>query len=119
STFGGGPLVSKSAYAVLRAIQKEKLLQNANKMGEYLREKLNSLKERYPGLIKEIRGMGLMLGLELNREGRIVVEECQRRGLLINCTQERVLRIMPALNVTKKQIGEAIKILEEVFKDLK
>jgi predicted acetylornithine/succinylornithine family transaminase len=114
STFGGSPLVAKAALAVLQAVQKEKLLQNAQKMGEYLFSKLNALKNKYP-LIKEVRGIGLMAGVELNSMGKPVVEKCLEKGLLINCTHDTVLRLMPALNITRKDIDKAIAILEEVL----
>jgi predicted acetylornithine/succinylornithine family transaminase len=119
STFGGGPVVCKSALAVLKTIQKEKLLSHTQKMGEYLISKLNNLKERFPQLIKEIRGMGLMVGIELNREGNIVVERCLEKGLLINCTHEKVLRLMPALIVNKKEIDRAVGILDKVMSELR
>lgn len=115
STFGGSPLVCKAALAVLRVIQKEKLLSNTQKMGEYLFSKLNELKNKCP-LIKEVRGLGLMAGVELNASGKQVVQRCLEKGLLINCTHETVLRIMPALNVTKKEIDQAMRILEEALK---
>ncbi len=118
STFGGGPVICKAALAVLRAIQKEKLLRNAQKMGEYLFLKLNALRDKYP-VIKEVRGMGLMAGVELNIEGKAIVKECIEKGLLINCTHDKVLRLMPALNITKKEIDRAVKILDEAFKGLK
>jgi len=115
STFGGGPVVSKAALAVLKAVQKEKLLKNAVVMGEYLFEKLNILKSRFR-VIRQVRGMGLMAGIELEVEGKPVVQGCLARGLLINCTHERVLRLMPALSVTKKEIDKAFGILTEVLK---
>ena len=118
STFGGGPVICKAALAVLLAIQKEKLLANAKKMGEYLFLKLEECKSRYPVIIKEIRGMGLMAGVELNIEGKIIVEKCIGKGLLINCTHERVLRLMPALNITKKEIDKAMVLLNEVLSHL-
>lgn len=114
STFGGGPVVCKAALAVLRAIQKEKLLSQAQRTGEYLFSKLSALKDKYP-LIKEIRGMGLMCGVELGVEGKAIVEKCIEKGLLINCTHERVLRLMPALNITKKEIDQAVNILDSVL----
>lgn len=114
STFGGSPLVSKAALAVLNAIQEEKLLNNAQKMGEYLLIKLNALKDKYP-LIKEVRGMGLMFGVELNIEGKLIVEKCIEKGLLINCTHDRVLRLMPALNITKKEINKCLFILDQIL----
>ena len=115
STFGGGPVICRAALAVLKAIQEEKLLKNAAAMGEYLFSKLNELKNKYP-LIKEVRGIGLMAGIELNIEGKAIVEKCIEKGLLINCTHDKVLRIMPALNITKKEIDKGINILEGALK---
>ncbi|MDD4939627.1 MAG: aspartate aminotransferase family protein [Candidatus Omnitrophica bacterium] len=115
STFGGGPVICKAALAVLKAIQKEKLLANTEKMGAYLFDKLNALKEKY-AVIKEVRGMGLMAGVELNIEGRKIVEQCLERKMLINCTHDKVLRLMPALNITKKEIDKALGVLEEALK---
>lgn len=114
STFGGSPLVCKAALAALRAIQKEKLLINARKMGEYLKESLLELAARHKA-IKEIRGIGLMLGVELAIEGKPVVEECLKDGLLINCAQGKVLRLLPALNVEKKQIDKAISVIDRAL----
>lgn len=116
STFGGGPVICKAALAVLAAIQKEKLLANAKKAGEYLFFKLNELKNKYP-VIKEVRGIGLMAGVELNTEGKTIVEKCMEKGVLINCTHDKVLRLMPALNITKKEIDKAIGILDGVLKE--
>ncbi|MFA5096106.1 MAG: aspartate aminotransferase family protein [Candidatus Omnitrophota bacterium] len=114
STFGGGPVIARAALAVLKAVQEEKMLNNAKAMGEYLFAQLNALKGKYPA-IKEVRGLGLMIGVELNVEGKGIAEECVEQGLLINCTHERVLRLMPALNVTKKEIDKAINILGTVL----
>ena len=118
STFGGGPVICKAALAVLIAVQDEKLLSNANKAGEYLLAKLKKLQEKYP-FIKDVRGLGLMCGLELDREGKPIVEACIKLGLLINCTHTSVLRIMPALGVSKKEIDKAVAILEKVLKEVK
>jgi acetylornithine/N-succinyldiaminopimelate aminotransferase len=114
STFGGGPVICRAALGVLRAMQKEKILSNCQNMGKYLLEKLILLKKTYPA-IKEVRGLGLMLGVELNIEGKPLVQAAMERGLLINCTHDKVLRLMPALNVTKKEIDQAIQILNKVF----
>jgi acetylornithine/N-succinyldiaminopimelate aminotransferase len=115
STFGGSPLVCKAALAVLKAIQKERLLSNTEKMSDYLFARLNELKNKY-SLIKDVRGLGLMAGMELNIEGKAIVEKCIEKGLLINCTHDKVLRLMPALNVTKKEIDKAVGILDNVLK---
>jgi predicted acetylornithine/succinylornithine family transaminase len=114
STFGGGAVICRAALAVLKAIQKEKLLKNAQLMGEYLFSKLDALKNKYP-VIKDVRGRGLMAGVELNMEGKAIIEKCIEKGLLINCTHDTVLRLMPALNITKKEIDKAVGILEEVL----
>ncbi len=115
STFGGSPLVCKAALGVFKAIEKYKMLKNTQEMGDYLKQKLNGLQRRYP-CITEIRGLGLMIGVQLTIDGKTIVEECFKQGLIINCTQENVLRIMPALNVTHKQIDKAVGILEKAFK---
>jgi acetylornithine/N-succinyldiaminopimelate aminotransferase len=118
STFGGGPVICKAALAVLSALQKEKLLSNSASMGEYLILKLKGLQKKYQ-VIKDVRGMGLMCGVELSKEGKPVVEESIKNGLLVNCTHDYVIRIMPALNTTKKEIDKAAGILEKVFGETK
>lgn len=114
STFGGSPLVCKAALAVFRVIQNEKLLANAQKMGGYLKEKLAHLAKKY-AVIKEVRGLGLMIGIELAMPGKTIVEECIRERLLINCTHENVLRLMPALDVTRKQVDKAVNSLDRAL----
>ena len=111
STFGGGPVICKAALAVLEAMRKEKILFNVKEMSEYLFAKLEGLKTKY-ALIKEVRGLGLMIGVELNIPGKAIVEKCLEKNLLINCTHDTVLRLMPALNVTKKEADKAIAILD-------
>jgi acetylornithine/succinyldiaminopimelate/putrescine aminotransferase len=83
-------------------------------MGRYLAAKLNVLKNE-KNLITGIRGTGLMWGVELRQEGKPVVEECLKRGLLINCTHDTVLRIMPALRVSRSEIDKAVKILKRAL----
>lgn len=117
STFGGNPLVCAAALATIEAIEKEDLLENAKKMGKYLVLKLDQLKKDMPTVIKEIRGMALMLGVELNVDGEVVYKKCLEKKLLINCTQKKVLRIMPPLTVKKAEIDEAINILEQALEE--
>lgn len=114
STFGGSPIVCAAGLAVFGAIKKEKMLENANKMGAYLKKKLEGLKGKYH-FIKEIRTMALIIGIELNIKGEDIYKECLKEGLLINCTQDTILRIMPPINVTKAEIDKALAILEKVF----
>ncbi len=114
STFGGSPIVCAAGLAVFEAIKKDKLLANAKKMGVYIRKKLDALKKKYR-FIKDIRTVALIIGVELSIKGDVVYKECLKEGLLINCTQETILRIMPPLNVTKAEIDKAISILDKVF----
>jgi len=90
STFGGNPLVSSAALAFLKVMEEENLVKKAEEIGEYFGERLKELKAKY-SLIKEIRGKGLMRGIELEFEGKGVVEKCRYQGLLINCTAKKVL----------------------------
>jgi predicted acetylornithine/succinylornithine family transaminase len=114
TTFGGSPLACAAALAVFEAIDKEKLLANTVITSSYLFKKLNELKRRH-SVIREVRGMGLMAGVELEIEGKGIYEECLNRKLLINCTQGNVLRLMPPLVVKEKEIDRAIQILEEAL----
>lgn len=116
STFGGSPLACAAGLAVLRTIETKGLLEKTRRNGAYLKRKLEILKKRF-STIREIRGMGLMLGMELDRPGAPVVKACQRKGLLINCTHERVLRVMPAITVRRKEINLAVSILEEALRE--
>jgi acetylornithine/N-succinyldiaminopimelate aminotransferase len=117
STFGGGPIVCKAALGVLKAIQKDKLLDNVAKISPYLFKQVEDLKNSFK-VIKEVRGLGLMVGIELNIKGKEIVDQCASRGLLINCTHDSVLRLMPALNVTKRQVDMALRILESVLRGI-
>ena len=117
STFGGSPLACVSCLAVIEAIEKENLLENVKKMGKYLREKLEELKNEFE-IIKKIKGIGLMLAIEIEKDGSKLVDICLKNGLLINCTHENVIRIMPAINVNKEEIDEGIEILRDSLKKL-
>lgn len=114
STFGGSPIVCAAGLAVFEAIKKEKLIDNARKMGDYIVKKLKALDKKY-NFIKEIRSVALVIGVELNISGDEVYKLCLDEGLLINCTQETVLRIMPPLTVSKQEIDKAITILDKAF----
>ncbi len=117
STFAGSPLVCKAALGVIKAIYADKIMPNVKKMGPYLVSELEALKAKH-SIIKEVRGKGLMIGVELTIDGAPIFKECLNRGLIINCTQGNVLRIMPALNVTRRQINRAVHILDEAIASL-
>jgi acetylornithine/N-succinyldiaminopimelate aminotransferase len=114
STFGGSPVVCAAGLAVFDAIKREGLMQNANKMGRYLVKKLSELKKKYR-IIKEIRAMALIIGVELSVKGEDIYKEALKEGLLINCTQDTVLRIMPPMTVRRPEIDRAIAIMDKVF----
>lgn len=116
STFGGSPLVSEVSREVFKIIGREKLLKNANNKGKYLLKRLCALKKKF-SFIKEARGVGLMAGLELKIDSYPIFLKCLEKKLLINSTHKKVLRIMPALNVTRLELDKGLKILEEVLND--
>ena len=118
STFGGNCIACAAGIAVVDAIEEDDLLENAVKMGEYAKLKLEQLGEKYD-IIKEVRGIGLMIGVQLSSPGAEIVDKCLARGLRINCTNNTVLRFMPAMIVTKEQIDEAINILDSVMGETK
>ena len=114
STFGGNLLAMAAVHATLKAIFEEKILENCLEMGGYFLEKLEKLKASHP-IIIGTRGRGLMLACALSIEGADIVKACQEKGLLINCTGGKTLRFVPPLMITKKDIDEAIDILDAVM----
>ncbi|MEI6863193.1 MAG: aspartate aminotransferase family protein [Candidatus Omnitrophota bacterium] len=114
STFGGSPIVCRAALGVFEAIKKEGLIKNARVMGDYIRKKFEALKKKY-SFIKEIRSMALIIGVELNIKGGEIYKECMKEGLLLNCTQDTILRIMPPITVNKIEVDRAIAILDKIF----
>ncbi len=115
TTFGGNQLACASAYASVNIV--EGLLENTQKMGDYFINKLKNLKDKYP-FIREIRGMGLMIGMELSFNGGDIVKKMLEKGYLINCTSDTVLRFLPPLIVEKEHIDELVDALDEVFSEI-
>ncbi|NMA65829.1 MAG: acetylornithine transaminase [Clostridiaceae bacterium] len=115
STFGGNPLACAAANAVFKAIEEENLVDNAHEMGVYLKDKLNILKQKYPKIITEIRGKGLIVAAELTYSGSGIVARCLEKGAIINCTAVNKLRFVPPLNINKEHIDEVINVLDEVL----
>jgi len=114
TTFGGGPLACAVALEFLKVIEEEKLLENVQLRGEELREGLTKLPTRFD-FMREIRAEGLMIGIELSIEGAPFVNEAMQRGLLINCTHDFTLRLLPAFIITKAQVREFLKLFEVVL----
>ncbi|MBI3322207.1 MAG: aspartate aminotransferase family protein [Candidatus Omnitrophica bacterium] len=114
TTFGGNPFAAAAALATLQTLKKPGFMAAARTQAAYLKKKLDDLKKKHP-MVREVRGMGMMLGIELDRPGAPVVQAALKKGLLINCTQEKVLRLYPALTITRKEIDRGIKILGEAL----
>jgi acetylornithine/N-succinyldiaminopimelate aminotransferase len=115
STFGGNPLACAAANAVFKVMEEENILANARAMGEYMMAGLERLKSKYPALITEVRGKGLMIGAKLSKPGREIVNSCLEKGAIINCTAGDVLRFLPPLNITKAHVDEVLKVLDETL----
>ena len=114
ATFGGNPLACAASFASLKAITKNGFLQKASSTGDYFLEQLHKLKKNFP-IVRDARGAGLMLALELDRPGVAVVTKCMAEGLLINCIQPNTLRFLPPLIITRKEINLLIKTLSKIL----
>ncbi|MBR0370794.1 MAG: acetylornithine transaminase [Methanobrevibacter sp.] len=114
TTFGGSPLVCAAANATLDAIIDDDLLSNSKEMGQYLKDELEKIKENHD-VIAEVRGCGLMVGIELTEPGAKYVDKLREKGFLINCTADKVLRLVPPLIIKKEEIDEFVKALDETL----
>ena len=117
TTFGGTPLITAGALAVVKNLVNEGWTEKARDMGNYFKNQLINLQQKH-SIIKDVRGLGLMLGLPLDREGAGIVSTCMERGFLVNCVQERVLRFVPPLIIGKEEIDLLINCLDEIFKEI-
>ena len=115
STFGGNSLAARAGIATFEMIEKEGLLENTRRISEVFRTRLEALAAECE-IIQEIRIVGVMIGIELSIEGAPIVKECMDRRLLINCTHQTVVRLLPAMNLTVEQANEGCDILAEVLK---
>ena len=117
STFGGNPLAMSVGNAVLDQINNN-LLKNVNSMSEYFFLKLNQIKTKYPNIIKEVRGVGLLIGIQLFNDQSFFIKKLMDNKLLTIRAAENVIRILPPLNVKKKEINLALKIIDKVCKEV-
>jgi acetylornithine/succinyldiaminopimelate/putrescine aminotransferase len=113
STFGGNAVACAAGIAVVNTLLGG-VLENCRAMGEYFTQRLLALKEKF-SFIKTVRGRGLIIGAELDREGTAIADMCLKEGLLINCTVGKVLRFIPPLIVTRAEIDEGVAILEKIL----
>jgi predicted acetylornithine/succinylornithine family transaminase len=114
STFGGSPLAMAAANATVKTMLQEGILEHCRKMGDYFLLQLKKLQQKHK-IIKEVRGMGLMLAAQLNIESGDIVNECLQKGLLINSAGSKTLRFVPPLIITTQDVDQAIKVLDEVM----
>ena len=109
STFGGNPLSCAAALANIEVIKKEKLVKRSKELGDYLMSKLKNISN-----VEEVRGKGLMIGVQFSINCNDIVNKCRERGILLNCTSERVLRVVPPLTITKQQLNMVVRVLNEI-----
>jgi len=116
STFGGNAIACAAAIAVIEAIEEENMLENAVELGKYTMEKLEQLKEKHT-IIDSVRGIGLMIGVQLTSPGKEIETRCLEKGLRINCTSGTVIRFMPPMIAHRNQIDQSIEIFDEVLSE--
>ena len=116
STFGGNSLACAAGIAVIEAIEEDGLLEHAAKLGTYAQKKLLGLKTKHP-IIDSVRGIGLMIGVQLTAPGARIVQRCLDKGLRINCTHDTVIRFMPPMIATQQQIDQAVAIIDGVMSE--
>jgi len=119
STFGGNPLAMAVGNAVIDIISKKTFLNNVKKNSLYFHKKLNELKEMFPKIIKEIRGRGFLIGIQLHKEQSKFIEELMKNKLLTIRAAENVVRVLPPLNVKKSELDQALRIINKVCKNFK
>ena len=116
TTFGGGALVSAVAAKTVEIMLRDHLSERAGALGEHMKEQLAALQQRVPGKIREVRGLGLMLGIELTVSGKDVWEELLRRGYICNLSHGVTLRLLPPLNIEQADLDSFVATLEDILK---
>jgi acetylornithine/succinyldiaminopimelate/putrescine aminotransferase len=117
ATFGGNPLACAAALATLKILNQKGFLEKVRKTGDYFKAQLQELASRFPA-VRNVRGAGLMLAMELNQPADEVVVHCMREGFLINSVQQNILRFIPPLIITKAEIDKLVRVLSDSLKKL-
>jgi acetylornithine/succinyldiaminopimelate/putrescine aminotransferase len=117
STFGGNPVSCAAGIAVIKEIFENGLIKNVAKLGNYFLSELNEIKDKYPDIIQDTRGFGFMIGIELNSPCNQIVNEFREKKILVNCTSENVIRILPPLISTKDNIDYFLNTFVEILKN--
>ena len=115
STFGGNAIACAAVFATLSTLKSENMADKVVTRGKYFKAQLQKLAAKYPDKVKEVRGEGLLLGLDLKKKGSPIVAACLEKGLIVNCTADTVIRLVPPLIVTEKEIDEAVAILDQAL----
>jgi acetylornithine aminotransferase len=118
STFGGNHLACRVGYEVLRILVGREIIDHVNSMSEYFFQRLQGMQEKIPA-IQEVRGLGLMIGIELDRPSRPVAARCLEKGLIVNATADTVIRLLPPLNLDLDTAARGLDLLEEALLELK
>lgn len=116
-TFGGNPLACAAVYATLTTIKSEGLVDKVAEKGEYFKNELHKLQEKYPDKVTDVRGCGLMLGMEVAGEGKPIVESCLANNVIVNCTAGNVIRIVPPLIISREEIDIVVAALDKALAD--
>ena len=119
STFGGNPLAMAVGNTVMDIISNKKFLNNVKKLSKYFLLELNKIKEKYPNIIKQIRGRGFLIGIQLYKDQTEFIKKLMDNQLLTIRAAENVVRILPPLNVKKNELDLALKIIEKVCSQIK
>ena len=119
STFGGNPLAMAVGNTVMDIVSKKNFLNNVKKLSKYFLFKLNQIKDKYPNIIKEIRGRGFLIGIQLHKNQTVFIKKLMNNKLLTIRAAENVVRVLPPLNVKKKELDQALKIINKVCTELK
>lgn len=114
-TFGGNPLACAAVYATLTTIKAEGLVDKVAEKGEYFKNELRKLQEKYPDKVTDVRGCGLMLGMEVAGEGKPIVESCLANNVIVNCTAGNVIRIVPPLIISREEIDIVVAALDKAL----
>lgn len=114
-TFGGNPLACAAVYATLTTIKSEGLVDKVAEKGEYFKNELRKLQEKYPDKVTDVRGCGLMLGMEVAGEGKPIVESCLANNVIVNCTAGNVIRIVPPLIISREEIDIVVAALDKAL----
>jgi acetylornithine/N-succinyldiaminopimelate aminotransferase len=119
TTFGGNPVACAAGVAVLTEIIDNGLMLQAKEIGSYLKNGFLSLQKEFPALVREVRGFGCMLGVDLSIDGQPIVDQLQDRGYLVNCTHQTVLRFLPPFIITRDHCDSLLRHLREILGSLK